>query len=274
MSEVETLPVEAEETQIAPIEAASFLSQKDVETELRKAELMIQFMDKAKVIALRITNDVDWVDLGGKPYLQEMGAQKIAGVFGIDFKDASVKKDVISDDKGTYVVFTAKVTAVFKGRNVETEGTGSSRDAFFSRRAGEDLPLEEINLTNVQKKALSNAYGRAIKRIIGLNPTWEEVKSGIAGEVKAKVSYAGAATKTAEKDDDRVAIGNMLLEITNGDKDSAADHIEEMTQFETKEGKTVKGKRSARALTDKQVPHVLKKVEALHESWMSHQGGE
>ena len=43
-----------------------------------KAEKMIAAMNRIMDAALKITNELDWVLIGGKPYLQESGATKVA----------------------------------------------------------------------------------------------------------------------------------------------------------------------------------------------------
>jgi len=51
-----------------------------------KAEKYIEAMNRIMEAALKITSEYDWVLIGGKPYLQESGATKIARLFGISWQ--------------------------------------------------------------------------------------------------------------------------------------------------------------------------------------------
>ena len=52
----------------------------------QQAEKRIDAINKIKQIALKVTNAKDWVDQGGRPYLQASGAEKIARLFGISWR--------------------------------------------------------------------------------------------------------------------------------------------------------------------------------------------
>ena len=66
----------------------------------------------------------------------------------------------------------------------------------------------------------------------------------------------------------RVDIGNMLLEMC-GSKDEAAAMLQILTSFKNKEGKQIKGRDSVKALSEKQVPVVYRKVRDQFEKWQA-----
>jgi hypothetical protein len=66
----------------------------------------------------------------------------------------------------------------------------------------------------------------------------------------------------------RVDIGNMLMEMC-GFVEDAATMLEHLTTFTGKEGNTVKGKNSVKALSEKQVPIVLRRVKEQYEKWQA-----
>ena len=49
----------------------------------RNADAWVSAMAKIKQAVLKLTHSGDWVDQGGKPYLQSTGAEKLAGPFGV-----------------------------------------------------------------------------------------------------------------------------------------------------------------------------------------------
>ena len=166
------------------------------ERALQQAEKQIDYLNRAKRLAIRATNELDWCWQGSVPYLQESGAQKVAGLFGIGFHDIEITKSREEDDKGGYIVFDVTATCSFRGREMMVDGSASSRDDFFAKRkdraSGEyyTLPLSEISLPNIKKKAVTNMYNRGVKKILGLKFTAEELQdAGINTAAFGKIEY-------------------------------------------------------------------------------------
>lgn len=240
------------------------------------ARSRVSIMSKLKVVAIGATNEGDWVDQGGKPYLTEAGCQKFAGIYGLSFRDIKIDKEEYTDEIGHVINYHCRLKAHFQEgtgahRVLECDGSSTTKDPFFNR-SGERLPLSEVKIVNVRKKAITNAMGRATKKILGLSFTWDEVNTGLesagkdAGKV-ASVSYGkgtkGGTGKKAESKsvaEKRLRLGELLMEMSGGDPDVAADLLEKFTGFEGKDG-PVKGKRSLSDLSEKAVPVVLRKVE-------------
>lgn len=169
------------------------------EDAIRKAELMVEGVKKIKAISIKVTNYSDWSLQGGKPYLENSGCMKIAQLWGVNFKDRKFQPEGgerISDANGDYILFTVSGRAEFKGRFVEDIGTCSTRDAFFGTYRGDEgkrkfKGLEDVDLENIKKKAVTNLQGRLLKKILGLNYTIEDIKAmGINLDKSASVSYA------------------------------------------------------------------------------------
>ena len=149
-------------------------------------------LPQIRQVALRATDGADWIDVGGKPYLNATGALKVAAAFGVSLVGLQVTGQRDEHQGHAVVRFTAKVTARFLGREVEMEGAASSDDPFFGRRGGKLLPLSEVNLSSVRKKATTNAQARAVKAILGLvGITWAEVTAaGVRIKGVAAVTFA------------------------------------------------------------------------------------
>lgn len=134
-----------------------------------KAEQYITAMNKIMDAALRITNELDWVLIGGVPYLQESGATKVAMLFGISIQ--LIGKPVIECDALGYKTFTYKARFMLKDQFVECEGSRSSSEDFF---AGKDNPEkgkkkkkpDEIDERDVKMAAYTNCLNNGIKRLI------------------------------------------------------------------------------------------------------------
>lgn len=169
------------------------------EADIKKAEAMVEGINKIKAISIKVTNYSDWSLQSGRPYLENSGCMKIAQLWGVNFKDREFKPaggERIEDGKGVYIFFTCVGRAEFRGRTVEDIGTCSTRDDFFGTRKVEGdkqyKPLEDVDLENIKKKAVTNLQGRLLKKILGLNYTIEDLKAAnIEIGKAASINYAG-----------------------------------------------------------------------------------
>lgn len=134
-----------------------------------KADQYITAMNKIMDAALKITNELDWVLIGGVPYLQESGATKVARLFGISIQ--LIGKPVVECDSLGYKTFTYKAKFILKDQFIECEGSRSSKEDFF---AGKDDPEknkkkkkpDEIDERDVKMAAYTNCLNNGIKRLI------------------------------------------------------------------------------------------------------------
>ena len=199
----EVLPEkDVHETALVP----SIASDHELSTIIANAERGIEAFKKIKAIALKVTNSQDWVDENGKPYLQGSGAEKVGRLFGVNWTiDQNVKLDTYPDGHFMYTYF-----GVFswRGAMIEAIGTRSSRDPFFSRAKGQDIPPTEIDHGDLKKSAYTNCIANGITRILGIrNLTWDEVRSGGIDQEKAgKVEYKGTSSN-AEGDITTIGFG-------------------------------------------------------------------
>lgn len=128
-----------------------------------KADKMITAMNKIMSAALKITSEYDWTLIGGKPYLQESGATKVARLFGISWQIGNPK---IECDAEGYKTFTYKGRFEMRGQFIECEGSRSMKDDFFGGKPDKRKPVDEISERNVRQAAYTNCINNGIKRII------------------------------------------------------------------------------------------------------------
>ena len=177
-----------QETGLTPIADDTLISLAE------QAEKRIDAIAKIKRISLKSTNRHDWVDQGGKPYLQVSGAEKIARMFGISWRISEPIKETI---EGGHFSFTYKGYFSLAGATIEAIGTRSSKDGFFKKYGYEngqkqELPASVIDAGDVKKSAYTNCIGNGITRLLGIrNLTYEDLKefSGITPEQLGKVDY-------------------------------------------------------------------------------------
>jgi hypothetical protein len=230
-----------------------------------KAEKRIAAVNKIKQIALRVTNPHDWVNQGGKPYLQSTGAEKIARLFGISWR---IDEPMLETFDEGHFAYTYKGYFSFKDVTIEVPGTRSSKDPFFSGSKENPKPVSEIDRGDVKKSAYTNCTANGVTRLLGIrNLTWEDLAAaGIDKDKTSSIDYG--KKEMSEKGADAIKeIGKLLIEMAGNDKIKAADLLEEATTFKGKDGKEVKGRRSLKGLSEKQAPVTLHKVKKMYKEW-------
>lgn len=131
-----------------------------------KAEKYIVAMNRIMDAALKITNELDWVLIGGKPYLQESGTTKVARLFGISIQ--LLGQPTVEWDSEGYKTYTYKARFMLKDQFIECEGSRGMKEDFFAK-AGKDKPLkkpDEIDDRDVKMAAYTNCLNNGIKRLI------------------------------------------------------------------------------------------------------------
>lgn len=131
-----------------------------------KAEKYIDAMNRIMDAALKITSELDWVLIGGKPYLQESGTTKVARLFGISIQ--LLGAPTVECDSEGYKTYTYKARFMLKDQFIECEGSRGMKEDFFAK-AGKDKPLkkpDEIDDRDVKMAAYTNCLNNGIKRLI------------------------------------------------------------------------------------------------------------
>ena len=131
-----------------------------------KAEKYIEAMNRIMDAALKITNELDWVLIGGKPYLQESGTTKVARLFGISIQ--LIGAPTVEFDSEGYKTYTYKARFMLKDQFIECEGSRGMKEDFFAKQ-GKDKPLkkpDEIDDRDVKMAAYTNCLNNGIKRLI------------------------------------------------------------------------------------------------------------
>lgn len=131
-----------------------------------RAEKALDALNRIMDAALKITNELDWVLIGGKPYLQESGATKVARLFGISIQ--LIGKPTVEVDIDGYKTYTYKARFMLHDQFIECEGSRGMKEQFFAMQ-GKDKPLkkpDEIDERDVKMAAYTNCINNGIKRLI------------------------------------------------------------------------------------------------------------
>ena len=169
-----------------------------------KAEQYIKAMNKIMDAALKITNELDWVLIGGKPYLQESGATKVARLFGISWQ--IIGNPQIDVDNEGYKTFTYKARFMLKDQFIECEGSRSMKSDFFAKKSGGLKSPDEIDERNVKMSAYTNCINNGIKRLIpnlrNIDIETLEKAGFIVGKIQGYTFKEGSKGGTSKKAED------------------------------------------------------------------------
>jgi len=255
---------------LLPLELENIIQEQELVADERSIDQIVsdlekgvQAYNKIKLVALKLTGPEDWVQIGKQPYLLESGAQKIAKAFGVAIFDVKVETQWQEDSRGRYQIVVARGKAFSKKLSsyIEDVGICSQRDRFFAMDSGELKPVEEVDFTNVIKKAVANLYGRLIKRVVGLmGVSWDDLeKAGIKPAAKVEFKEKKPLSAEAQK------IGAMILEMAGGDKEAAKEMLRSLSEFE-KNGKKYSVS-SVADLSEAWAKKLLPKVEKEYNEW-------
>jgi hypothetical protein len=226
----------------------------------------------AKLALISATNDGDWHDQDGKPYLLDSGIQNLADAAGVEFGAPVLKEEKGEDSDGRYVIYTCELTGIWKatGRTHSDIGASSSRDPFYAVKNKEPVPFEKIRLDMVKKKAFTNAQHRVLTKLLGMNGlSWDQVEGeGIkrpGTSTRYKGSERAAATGSGQWTPAKKRIEGILLELHAGDVGEMEARLFKMTD-NPKKG--YRGVRKVQDLTENTAKWVLKSCEEEYQKTM------
>jgi hypothetical protein len=200
---------------------------------LSDVEHQIEVLNRIRHAVIACTSEEQWVDFGGRPYLEGDGALTVASLFGLSIEETEF---VWHDLPGGGRQVEAIVRVELGGRTFSDHGDCDSYDDFLvTRRAGliqsgaSPAAAEAILGTEMKKKARANALSRVVSGWAGIRGLgWEDLEAlGLirekAGSVKfrkGKRAKTVAATSIAEARSQQkgsvVAFGGKITDAKSG----------------------------------------------------------
>lgn len=273
--EVDLVPIE-EGTRVLATSGPAMMELATLRQLAATADERVKAMSQIIRASVTACGRKDWLDLGGKPYPMEVGAERMARLWGVHVQ---ILEGPSREDREDHYLYRCKIRvwSDLLGRSTEVVGMRSSRDPFFTVRYERQadgtaerkaLRMEEVNERDVAMSAQTNAKVKGITEVLGLRGlTWEDLAGyGITPEGAAgRVSY-GAPDTALTEDQMRTQVRDWLLALNRNDMDAARKQLIEITGFPGKDGKYVPGVNSSSDLKGKRLTVTHSKVEKLAEA--------
>ncbi len=206
-------------------------------------------LDKLRPGSIKGTKAQDWVQMGDRVYLQGIGVERIAPLWGIDFPEPKIVREDFPDREYAYI-FSGVIKSKVTRREMYVEGGRSSAEPFFDQFDEEkpkgfgDLTPEKRaewkrqhrilpNPLDVRKAACVNWMVRGTSMLAGLRGLLlaDLEACGLKGikSVQYVSGAKGGDTTPADLKAERTKLANDVLEHTSGDKEAAAQLLKEIT---------------------------------------------
>jgi hypothetical protein len=245
----------------------------ELEALVKRADAQTEYIKKIKLISLKVTNENDWINQDDQPYLENMGTMKIRQLWKVGISDQRIEKEEFNDEKGKFLLFVCTGKADFMGIEITDIGTCSTRDDFFGKKGGVLKDIEEVDLENCKKKAVTNFQNRILKKILGLSFTWDDLKAaGLDISKIQAVKHKRSITEEDKKLQDELKA--MLNEVYAADAAKIKEWLLKATTFIGKDKQQVPGIDAIERLTGKRLEITMHKAkEALEKLNKTVQGG-
>jgi hypothetical protein len=160
--------------------------------EVGKAEKRLEALAKQRMLILKLTRPYDWVNFQGRAYLTAYGAERLMLLFNISYKIG--EPEIKYDEDGHFTVIF-RGTFTWGEKTIEEIGIRSSKDPFFSKAKGQDIPPHQIRLSDVMKAARSNLIARGVSTLLGLRGLNVQDVTKMVGTIDQQVLFKSKEVK-------------------------------------------------------------------------------
>lgn len=267
-------------TEVTRIEQPAY---KDMSLALPEAEARAKLMKAILPQLVAVCYDNNILDLGGKPYINNDGCQKIARISGISFgrprivvstENLPPEPEELYEDSGkikkkakparTAYIVMMEGEASLLGQEITEFGGASSEDGWFDR------PHESFTETRLEihKKAMANWQGRCVRTLLGLQGlSWDDLekvgfKLGKGGGVEYREGRHSGSDKSDGKeaaDDMRKKVSQQIYADVSENAEAARYVLEKVSGFQGRDG-WVNGKTDVQKISDKAIAVLWGKI--------------
>ena len=230
-------------------------------------------------IAIRQTNEEDWVLQSGKPYLEITGAEKIAPIFSVRVKNIRYEREEGQDEEGKYIRlwYYGSGEIAPNGRSVysleELFGSSSTRDDFFGKfKDGKYKPISQIDIRDLRYKAYSDLMRVAVVRLLGLRSVTLEELSAAGLDTKKVTDVKRGVVVTPEDAKRHEEFQQIVKRIVGTDAVKVRELTKKLTIWKNNSGVEI-FKENITELTGKSLEIALDKARREAENFDRQNGG-
>ena len=253
-----------------------------IATQLAASQMMIQFQREIRSLVIANARPSHWKRFGTRVRPDGAECLRLRSLLGVGVEITPPTRTDYTDADGEYYVYACSGRVWFGPEDhpvilVPCYGSASSRTPFFAKDREGWKSVREINPSFIAKMAWSECLKNGIVLMFGLDlePGELEALAGGASDTPqapaatpsdTAAPFAGGKDHAAQDDPEtsamRQEVAAKIWELAKGNKEIAEDWLEDLTTFKGDKG-LVRGKRSARQLTAKQVANLHKRKDSI-----------
>jgi hypothetical protein len=258
-----------EEQEVTPTEvipfskdlgSLTFYDDKSVNDFLTQVERRNNAIEQITIAAIKKLMPTDFIDMGGKPFLQGVGAARLKKYFGIQVSNVEripeTGYELIKEDDAGRLRVTYRANYQLGSMVQLGVGVRDTHNKFLCKRGDEYKAVSEINLPDLDQSARTAMDRDGVSRLLGLSGmTWDYLKTlGFEQGKAPKVTYGAgtqggnAAGGDSDAQKNQTVIWDMCREMAGGDNKIAGDILQNYTKNDEK---GYKGYRDVTKLTAK-----------------------
>lgn len=253
------------ELSISQVNRLQNVTKHNVAELISNAAALVEYYAAIKKLALKLTKPNNWEIIGDNPYLKDTGIKAILPIIGASTRNFKLYTDTEHEEGlGRVDHYTAEGEILFNGKSYAEIGMASTKDVFFAKRNNVFLKWDEVDRANCKKKAVTNLYHRLLMAAFQFSPTIEELKAhfGNAFDKIGKTSFSkgsrGGETDDKETKQKRTELGNLILQLVEGDTSKAQSKLKELTSFTGDDGKFFPGYTDLTKVSVRMLDNVIK----------------
>jgi len=228
---------------------------------IQEAQDTMQFFDGLRTLVVSRARPNHWIRFGDRIRPDGSECVRLRTLLNIEMDITPPERSDHEDERGKYYEYHCTGRATLGPMSIPCFGAASSRTKFFSKKGGEYVDAREINPSFIAKMAWTDCLKQGVRGLLALDINPDELK-GITGQSVRdqtdKFQRDHSKNDDEEQGGERAFIRTSILELAGQQEGQASAFLEWTTTFTAKDGKHVRGKKTTKTLTQKQVAFLYK----------------
>jgi len=227
---------------------------------LQEAQDMIQYFGGLRQLVIANARKGHWIRFGDRVRPDRSECLRLRTLLNIGMEITPPERFDYEDENGKYYEYRCTGQATLGPMTMPCFGAASSRTKFFNKAHGKYVDSREINPSFIAKMAWFDCLKKGVSGLLALDVDPNELQ-GITGEQVDDQArrFDHSKSDDQEQGGEREFIRTAIMELTGHDNGQASAFLEWLTTFKANDGRHVRGKKTIKALTQKQVANLHKR---------------